>query len=313
MSTEKNYLNKTNHKDLNYLQGKNRPLIKGGEDKKVIVDLKKYPYFMIWYAVQGLICNSDIIRLDLNQDEEGGHVHARETKNGVKIIDGTYSTVDMYYGENKIATITPDILRTSRMEAFGHYSTNLEGIKEEIKNKIKYFSQNSIVVPKTDLITPNNKLVLDLSNLGDKHKLFAIIATTPSFLATSLSGQIRLEETGVHYHSYDFEGKVLIDNTYSQVDIIIDGIEYKIIPEELNLFCLQRDLKKTKEYENLTVGSANCPKCGKPVLSQEKFANQLSHICNHCQTLFKTTEECTLNPIVLVLNKIDETKFNETN
>jgi predicted RNA-binding Zn-ribbon protein involved in translation (DUF1610 family) len=119
------------------------------------------------------------------------------------------------------------------------------------------------------------------------------IAMWPSNRAI-VSAMARPEDEGIHVHTWDANGDLDLDDTYSPV--VLDG---EVIDEvALRLLAVQRELAR-QEDKPPPVMSLACVACGQSILSPTEGWMQASthHVCDSCGADNRTRRKSFLNPL----------------
>lgn len=119
------------------------------------------------------------------------------------------------------------------------------------------------------------------------------IAMWPSNRAI-VSTMTRPEDEGIHVHTWDADGNLNLDDTYSPVTL--DG---EVIDERpLRLLAVQRELARQEEKPP-PIMSLACTECGHSILSPTDGWVQAStqHTCDSCGAQNRTRRKSFLNPL----------------
>ena len=101
----------------------------------------------------------------------------------------------------------------------------------------------------------------------------------------------RPEEEGIHVHAWDLNGDMVIDETYSPVEV--DG--HLIEEVSLRLLAAQRALA-----DGAPIVSKDCGNCGEGLSSPvtEWLEPVTKHLCSHCGERTSTRLRSFVNPLV---------------
>lgn len=266
------------------------------KSKNLSFDVKDYPGGVSVWA--GILPAYDTTSVKMNV---GIHVHARQHRNQIKQIDGTYESLFLKIPNGKSLKITANLAKIYRnikifdtdFQTIAKLDRQISSLKIESWNE--FFNDLEILKKQgihQDKIVPSSKSLI--INQKDYLGGLQIWGDAPSILWTSSAIH---EESGIHIHAFDNHGKKIIDDTFYEVEI--DGI--KLNYQMLRFYTSQKSLDSLKSY----IESLYCPKCG-----YQHFDDRLTllphskHFCQKCGLNFTTKIPTIGNPIIETFEKL---------
>lgn len=260
--------------------------------------------------------------------DRGVHVHARMTDSGRKIIDKSFSEVEIKWNDKSMVLTEDsavnytmssifdfDILsatclhcgselldrgRAAIVPSFDHYCIQCGGLTETAKRCVvnpiirfkEWLGDNQV---KRVSIQPQRKIILDIERYPGG---FQIWGSNPSIIWTAK----RAEESAIHVHAYNSDMKRVIDNTYSEV--WVDNLLLDI--EMVRVLQIQRAIPELTDC----LDSLSCPNCSYPHFDQGLLAviPHRQHKCKACHHVFSTEDKIS-NPCIAVLDKLMTFKY----
>jgi transposase-like protein len=263
--------------------------------------------------------------------ENGIHIHAREEKNGKKVIDGTYDQLTLFDHANLFETEVPVVIKYET--ALSYTASNVFGIdlkclkcthcntfhsdegiyavtphkKHLCLNCGKHFNDsehgvsNPIIEFKTRLQENSKEFAPKMSSTPlkiyqkDYPAGIQIWGSNPAMLWSVDKN----EETGIHVHIYNDPNSDsrIIDDTFGSV--VIDDL--KLDHQQVRYYMVQQYLSDVFKY----VTYLECPNCLAPHFDKLENARtpHNTHLCHSCGEEF-VTKKSIGNPIVKVLEKL---------
>lgn len=244
--------------------------------------------------------------------DSGIHVHARRLNSRKKIIDKTFSSVEVRHNNishmicekaaiafamtsifeinmvalpcNACGNLILDNAINAVIPGVNHYCNHCHSyiithnacVANPLIQLKKYFDDEKSI---RETIDPDRTLSLDHNRFSGGIQLWG---SNPSILWTAE----RREETGIHVHAYSNDGKRIIDNTYSFIEILGEKIDAKMV----RLLQVQLALPEIKKY----LGCLSCPSCHHTVFGQgiKAVRPNTEHLCLHCNQTWKS------NPVI---------------
>jgi transposase-like protein len=301
------------------------------EGEKLYLDPKDYNGGIgLWGALKPVY--STVLNPD---DEEGIHVHARNTTSGSKEIDGTYKEVYIktnkanLFGENdyimlnsEIATAyTCSMITGKKMKNLSckncgapHIDSGFFSVTYHKKHMCTYCgkefkdSEDGICNPivqikeifKDEFLEQSILLVQKqlIINQSDYLGGIEIWGSNPAIIWTAN----RSEEAGIHIHVYknDSSGDRIFDDTYG--DVKIDG--FQLDESQIRYLMVQNSM----EHLIGRIMSLNCPKCDRNHFDRNDLAIRphKHHLCEFCDEEFESEIKCVSNPIKNTLKILKE-------
>jgi hypothetical protein len=260
-------------------------------------------------------------------EEEGVHVHARETVGGVKSIDETFMTVNVYEteedfckgevpmftinGEDASAYNIATILKVSLtylacphcnaihtdhdFNAVHPHTTHICDKCEKIFTSVSPVVSNPIMYLKEMCNdTQQDRIVIDpvdrkFINTQERWKGgIQMWGSNPAILWTSP----KPEEGGAHVHAFLEKSQIpTADETYGRVEL--DGIA--LDPAQVRFLMAQQSLAYLKE----NISSLVCPACNNRHfdLGEQALNPHTEHHCENCSEIFTSPSEVVSNPV----------------
>lgn len=257
--------------------------------------------------------------------DRGIHVHARHKNSRKKAIDKTFSTVLVKTHDQFIMIDEQSAIAFAMSALFGismialrcQYCENwlLDKNLSAILPRTSHHCEHCQAITLTNNPCVANPLAAIKNTMGDfesirpthepdrsinlDHGCFnggiQLWGTNPSIIWTA----DRLEETGIHVHAYNSDGKRIIDNTYSQVVMFGTQINNNMV----RLMQVQQAIPEITPY----LGCIACPRCDTWVFHRDEAAAIPStlHACTNCQHQWQT-EAVISNPVFRILKTHQE-------
>lgn len=285
------------------------------DDQTLILELEKYPGGVALWG--GLPAVFDTTNLGY---DSGIHVHARLSDSPKKVIDKTFTLVEVVWkdyscriDEKSAVSFTMSSIFDIEMVdlqcnncSHHHLDSGYNAIVPHqehcchVCHDISYTDSPVISNPlitlkqkigdgliKRSAIQPDRVIHLDR---GHYQGGFQIWGSNPSIIWTAN----RLEESAIHVHALSADGRRVIDNTYSDVYIMNDKLDIEMI----RVLQIQQTLLK------LPLATVRCPEC-----LAEQFDTGISAVkptseryCGACHYLFKSAYVVS-NPMVNLFKK----------
>ena len=257
----------------------------------------------------------------------GIHVHARKEVGGKKVYDKTFVKTDtdtvefdavaaVSYTFANILNLPIEYVECPRC-GYPHLDKDWFSInphkkhlcagcgREFFDSKIsvgnpiikakKFFGDNCV---QRQVISPHRTLAIKQSDFPYG---LAIWGSNTALLWTSP----KTEEYGIHVHAYATDSREpTIDETFDKV--IIDGAELPV--EQVRLLMIQQALPFLEQR----IATLQCPTCGSAVFESGTEGCKLTttHICQDCQTEFKSRKKVVSNPLVATLAGLEKFAVN---
>ncbi|HAT9729383.1 TPA: hypothetical protein JBD73_03555 [Legionella pneumophila subsp. pneumophila] len=286
--------------------------------KNLTLNLDDYPGGVaIWGALPALFDTS-------NQGfDRGIHVHARLADSSKKVIDATYDHVTIISGY-RIFTITEEAavhfsmsaifdikitsltcqhcsqlitsvgyaaVRPSRQHQCNHCSEITTTTSDCISNPIMLLKELiGDEQVKRPAVIPNRTIAIDPDKYSGGIQIWG---SNPSIIWTAK----RLEESAIHIHAYNENGKRIIDNTYGSVSL--DG--HKLDIEMIRVLQIQLALPNLA----LLLTTVYCPHCGVEQFDRGIWAVSAHNhrVCLLCKQTF-ISQDVISNPAFDVLTHV---------
>lgn len=250
-------------------------------------------------------------------DAEAGkiHVHHRAAADANKDVDASYSVVTVRFGDESLviegmAAVAFSVSELSGREVapltcthcgevhidemkfatFPHAKhlcnscgRNFRDRQPSISNPLAEANKHLGLPPRPDAVRPDRPLTLSSRN-------YRGISLFPSNLAI-LSTSSRLEEIGIHVHAWDLQGEMVVDETYSPVEI--DGVAVR--EDLLRILAVQRSLA-----HGAPIIAMVCGTCGVDVVDglDSYMEPTTHHVCGACGHDNRTRRRSFVNPLV---------------
>lgn len=259
--------------------------------------------------------------------DRGVHIHARFNESGKKIIDKSFSEIEVRW-QGKSVLLTEDSAVSYTMSSifdfaivslycdhcdaelldkglsavrpsFDHYCDQCGEVtvtnERCVANPIIRFKEwlGDVQVQRPS-VRPARTIRLDCDRFPGG---FQIWGSNPSIIWTAK----RQEESAIHVHAYNGENRRVVDNTYSEV--WVDNVLLDI--EMVRVLQIQRAIPELRHH----LFSINCPECNHPHFDKglHSVIPHQRHQCDVCQHVFTTPKRIS-NPCIASLDKL--TTFN---
>lgn len=293
-------------------------------DQSLKLSIGDYPGGVaIWGALPAAF---DTTNLDFDR---GVHVHARLSDIAKKSIDATYDTVEVEWRGNSfvideraavhftMASIfdieiislaccccQQDIVSTGLNAVIPQHHHSCQGCGH-INSTNRACVINPIVALKNKIgdpqikrqaTLPNRSIILDVERFPGGIQIWG---SNPSIIWTAR----RLEESAIHVHAYNVNGKRIIDNTYSTV--IMDGQSLDI--EMIRVLQIQQAVPNLIN----TITTVCCPNCDVAQFDQgiDAIVAHTARTCNHCKKSF-VHQAVISNPALDILRTLQKNGVN---
>ncbi|KTD45549.1 hypothetical protein Lrub_2346 [Legionella rubrilucens] len=255
--------------------------------------------------------------------DRGVHLHARLTDPGKKQIDQSFAEVEVGWQDKRLLlteesavhfTLSSifdfpilsldcshcgrELLDTGMaavIPSFDHYCRYCGQLTQSEQrcavNPILRFKQHlGDGQVKRPVIIPSRQIILDADRYPGG---FQIWGSNPSILWTAQ----RQEESAIHVHAYDHQGKRIVDNTYGDVWVMGQLLDIEMV----RVLQIQQALPSLQGY----LKSYHCPRCNHPHFDQALLAviPHQEHACDQCQTVFSTPRAIS-NPALALLKQL---------
>jgi predicted RNA-binding Zn-ribbon protein involved in translation (DUF1610 family) len=250
-------------------------------------------------------------------DAEPGkvHVHHRPSADADKDVDASYSVVTVRFGGETLVIEGMAAVAFSVSELSGRdlapltcphcgeihidemkFATyphakhlcnscgrNFRDRQPSISNPLADANKQLGLPPRPAAVRPDRPLSL---SSGD----YLGVSLFPSNLAI-VSTSSRAEEVGIHVHAWDLRGEMVLDETYSSVDI--DGVA---VDEELmRILAVQRSLA-----HGAPIIAMACETCGADIVDgpDSYMEPTTHHVCGACGRDNRTRRRSFVNPLI---------------
>lgn len=255
--------------------------------------------------------------------DRGVHLHARFTDPVKKQIDQSFAEVEIYWRNHRLVLTEESAVHYTLSSIFnfpilsmdcchcGHelLDTGFAAVIPSFDHYCGYCGQitlseqrctaNPILRFKRYLgdeqvkrpaIIPSRKISLDAERYPGG---FQIWGSNPSILWTAA----RQEESAIHVHAYDSQGKRVVDNTYGEVRVMGRLLDIEMV----RVLQIQQALPSLHNYLN----SYHCPYCAHPHFDQALLAviPHQEHSCEQCHRVFITPRSVS-NPALDLLKQL---------
>ncbi|KTD42486.1 hypothetical protein [Legionella quateirensis] len=260
--------------------------------------------------------------------DRGVHIHARLTEIGKKVIDKSFSEIEVIW-QGKSMLLTEDSAVSYTMSSifdFAIVSIDCDHCGAELLDKgwsavrpsSEHYCSQCGGLTATAQPCVANPIIRFKEWLGDLQVQrpsirpartirlerdrypggFQIWGSNPSIIWTAK----RPEESAIHVHAYSSENKRVVDNTYSEVwvdDVLLDIEMVRVLQIQRAIPELRHDLF-----------SFNCPHCNHPHFDKglHSVLPHQHHQCEFCQNVFSTPESIS-NPCIAILDKLTATNY----
>lgn len=259
--------------------------------------------------------------LDFEALLKGVHVHARRDHHTNKEVDDTYDMVVLFRDghplitldthsatalvQSRIANMPTRLVQCSHCNADhldeGWFAVNLHRKHQclccgrefwqkngDAGNALDAKLQEAFPIPPTARVDPNRTIDLGAHTAAGRH--IRVWGTHQALVWTA----DRPEESGVHVHVYDSDGRYVVDETFDGAiwkDIVLDA-------EQVRLIMLQGSL----EYLRGRIAAVVCESCGSTILSRDSAAvnARRHHLCDRCGHTTTTRLKLVSNPLALL-------------
>lgn len=243
------------------------------------------------------------------------HVHHRASAEAHKDVDASYSVVTVRFGDGTLvvegmAAVAFSISELSGRDValltcthcgeihidemkFATYphakhlcnscGRNFRDRQPSISNPLADANKQLGVPPRPEAVRPDRPLSLRSGEYGG-------ISLFPSNMAI-ISTASRPEEIGIHVHAWDLDGEMVIDETYSSIEV--DGAA--VHEDLLRILAIQRSLA-----HGAPIIALQCETCGTDIVDGPDSYMDLSthHICGTCGHDNRTRRRSFINPLV---------------
>lgn len=299
------------------------------EEEKLYLDPKDWKGGIgLWGALRPIYTTTS-----LPIHDEGIHVHARNTDDGVKDIDATYkqvyiktpskdlfNTIEYIKLDSEIATayttsmVTGKVMKCIHCSHCGepHIDSDYFAVTYHRKHLCTYCGKqfwdetegisNPVISIKKifEGQFERQSIVLVDRELNIKQRDYPggieIWGSNPAIIWT----RGKREEAGIHVHVYENNntGERIHDETYGKV--VIDDIE--LSESQVRYLMIQNSLPHLKGK----VLAFSCTKCHKYHFDRldSSIRPHQHHLCEYCGNEFQTTISCVGNPLIYILEKL---------
>lgn len=252
---------------------------------------------------------------EVHREEGRVHVHHRPDATTLKDIDGSFDIVRVHNGDKSMTIESMAAMAYSTSELAGHQvkamtcpncgAVHIDELKfatfphrkhqcnrcgrnfwdkeaPSISNPLANAPQQLGLGPRVPGQEVDRTLRLSRSD-------YSSIALWPSNSAIITNGT-RREEIGVHVHTWDYEGRQAVDETYSPVYLDGGAVDERM----LRVLAVQRALAHTTPIISLA-----CCSCGEALVSPRTgwVEPGTNHVCQVCDAVNKTRRRVFLNPL----------------
>jgi transposase-like protein len=292
------------------------------------LDIQSYPGGVaIWGAVAPIFDTTNI------SEVLGVHVHARHIAEGKKDIDGTFPAIAMKYKKDLFndgrAIITQETAVSFYLSRFlgldvvclfctyctePHLDAGWFAVKPHKKHLChacgRYFSADhrGVSNPIAKLREEVDPVVIDQSPVPATRACSLLQTDYPEGIQVWASNPavfwigVKPEESGIHVHAYDSEGRRVVDDTFGEVSI--DGRD---LPREQVAYLMAQS---TMPHLNGRIESLTC-ECGTEAFDSglDAFSPRIARTCLSCGATVKArgkTKKVVSNPLARILRELKE-------
>lgn len=296
----------------------------GSRSNTLFLNLEDYPGgTAAWGALPAVFDNVE------DHFDKGVHIHARLEVGKKKVIDASFAEVIVHWrGKNQrldeasavaytmssifdqkmvamdcsccgsplldqgISAVTPSFDHYCRFCGACNQTSDRVVINPIIQFK-QWIGDEHVQRP---VVLPERKIVLDAERFAGG---FQIWGSNPSIIWTAP----KLEESAIHVHAYNADGKRIVDNTYKEVWVGETPLDIQMI----RVLQIQRAIVQANAY----LDTAYCPDCDNPHFDTGTLATipHKRHLCECCGHIFET-HTLISNPMVAALRPLHQ--FNRS-